>query len=99
MRSKTINTSALGLCYLSDFALVHRTLGIQSMVSIERAEHDKARFEANFPYSCVKMLWGDTSTELPKVDLSHRSIIWLDYDGLLSPSVLDDIRPCRVTRG
>jgi hypothetical protein len=38
------------------------------------------------------MFWGETASELPKIDLSLRSIIWLDYDGRLNKSILGDIR-------
>jgi len=82
----------LGSVYFSDFKLMHRALGITKMVSIERAEHDKRRFEDNIPFGCIEMKWGDTASELPKIDLSLRSIIWLDYDGRLSKSVLGDLR-------
>jgi hypothetical protein len=71
---------------------MHRTLNLTKMVSIEKATHDKLRFEANLPFSCIEMLWGDTASELPKVDFSQRSIVWLDYDGRLTKSVLADIR-------
>ena len=71
----------LGSVYFSDFMLMHRALGTTKMVSIEKAVHDKARFEANLPFGCIEMLWGDTASELPKVDFSLRSIVWLDYDG------------------
>ncbi|GGF33394.1 hypothetical protein GCM10011321_25710 [Youhaiella tibetensis] len=81
----------LGSVYFSDFMLVHRALGIHKLVSIERAVHDKNRFLGNIPFSSVEMLWGDTATELAKVDLSLRSIVWLDYDGRLSASMLNDI--------
>lgn len=82
----------LGSVYFTDFTLMHRALGMTKMVSIERAAHDKARFEANLPFGCIEMLWGDTASELPKVDFSLRSIVWLDYDGRLSKPVLADIR-------
>lgn len=82
----------LGSVYFSDFSLVHRTLGITKLVSIERAEHDKKRFEANVPFRCVELRWGDTATEIPKIDWSLRSIVWLDYDGRLDKSVLGDVR-------
>lgn len=86
----------LGSVYFSDFSLIHRTLGISTMISIEREEHDRDRFESNIPFGCVQMLWGDTASELPKVDLQHRSIVWLDYDGRLDRSVLGDV--AEVTR-
>lgn len=81
----------LGSVYFSDFSLIHRTLGISKMVSIERNAFDRDRFLDNIPFSCVEMLWGDTATELNKVDLSLRSIVWLDYDGRLSRPILSDI--------
>lgn len=82
----------LGSVYFSDFSLVHKALGISKLVSIEKAEHDKKRFEANIPFGCIEMLWGETSTQLPNIDLGLRTIAWLDYDGRLSRSVLGDIR-------
>ncbi|WP_156369013.1 O-methyltransferase [Methylobacterium sp. Leaf100] len=82
----------LGSVYFSDFRLFHRALGMTKMVSVEKAAHDRKRFEANIPYGCIEMSWGDTASELPKIDLGVRSIIWLDYDGRLSKSILGDIR-------
>lgn len=81
----------LGSVYFSDFTLIHRALGISKMISIENNEHDRERFEANIPFGCIEMLWGDTSARLPNVELGGRSIIWLDYDGRLSRPVLGDI--------
>lgn len=82
----------LGSVYFSDFVVVHRSLGISKLVSIERATHDRSRFEANKPFECVEMLWGETGSELPKVDFDLRSIVWLDYDGRLDRSMLGDVR-------
>lgn len=81
----------LGSVYFSDFALIHRALGVTKMVSIEREEDDRQRFEENIPFGCVEMLWGETSSQLPNVNLGHRSIIWLDYDGRLDRNVLGDV--------
>lgn len=81
----------LGSVYFSDFSLVHRTLGITNMVSIERNEYDKNRFIDNIPFRCIEMRWGDTATELSKIDFRLRSITWLDYDGRLSRAILNDI--------
>lgn len=81
----------LGSVYFSDFSLIHRALGISQMISIEREEHDRDRFQDNIPFCCVNMLWGDTSAQLPNVNLGHRSIIWLDFDGRLDRSVIGDI--------
>ena len=91
----------LGSVYFSDFALFHKALGIESMISIERQVNDKQRFLDNLPSAAIKMQWGDTKTELPNIDLSLRSIVWLDYDGRLDRDVLDDVRSIatRATSG
>ena len=82
----------LGSVYFSDFALYHRALGIKHMISIEQAEHDKLRFNANLPFANIEMRWGKTEARLPEIDLSNRSIVWLDYDSPLNRSILDDVR-------
>jgi hypothetical protein len=81
----------LGSVYFSDFSLVHRALGIGKLISIEKNEEDRARFEENIPYSAIEMLWGKTSSQLPKVRLDLRSIVWMHYDGRLDRSVLADV--------
>lgn len=81
----------LGSVYFSDFSLIHRALGISKMMSIEREEDDRQRFEDNIPFGCVEMLWGDTSAQLPNVNLGHRSLVWLDYDGRLDRDILGDL--------
>lgn len=75
-----------------DFALFHKILGINNMISIEKEEHDKKRFEFNKPYDCIDLQFGESNNILPGLDIEHNSLIWLDYDGKLSTAILDDIR-------
>lgn len=82
----------LGSVYFSDFSLFHRALGINKMISIEKAIHDKDRFMQNLPYANIEMKWGATAVVTPEIDWSIRSIVWFDYDGLLSKDILDDVR-------
>jgi hypothetical protein len=76
-----------------DFRMVHRSLGISDMTSIEDTndEFEQARFEHNKPYSCINLKFGKSSNILPQIDFSRRSIVWLDYDGLLSRSISNDL--------
>lgn len=81
-----------------DFRMVHKALGIKDLVSIEaidkEAEEDndeRTRFEKNKPYAGLTLHFGHASTILPTLDLSKRSIIWLDYDGALSRSMANDL--------
>lgn len=80
-----------GSTYFSDFALVHKTLGIIDMISIERDEHNGDRFEFNRPFNCIQIEFGDSKDILPKLPWGARTILWLDYDGKLDSDVLTDI--------
>lgn len=81
-----------GSVYFADFALFHRALGIDRMISIEKELHDRQRFLDNRPFANIDIRWGTAAEVLPGIDLTLRSIVWLDYDGRLSSSVLDDVR-------
>src|SRR5262249_36600381 len=80
-----------GSTYFSDFQLVHRTLGIQHMISIERDLHNAERFNFNCPYRCIQILFGESAQVLPTIPWNVRTILWLDNDGVLRPSVLSDV--------
>ncbi len=82
----------LGSVYFADFALFHKALGINRMFSIEGGGgDDRQRFLDNRPFANIDLLWGRTDTELSKIDFGLRTIAWLDYDGRLTRSVLDDV--------
>lgn len=74
----------------TDFKLFHKELHISDMYSIE-AGYNKDKLEFNKPYSCVKILHGQSSEMLASLDLSKPSIVWLDYDDVLSMKVFTDL--------
>jgi len=81
-----------GSPYFADFALFHRNLGINDLISIEKEESKKSRFEFNIPFSAIKMKYGLSTTVLPNLELGKRkNIIWLDYDDKLSDFMFADI--------
>ena len=82
----------LGSIFFADFRLVHRILGISRMFSIENQLNDSDRFEWNKPYSGINLLFGETEQRLSDIEFALPTIIWLDYDGPLSLSVISDIR-------
>lgn len=88
---KSYRYVGMGSIYFTDFKLLFRSLGISSMISIEQEEDDRDRFDWNKPYDQVQMLYGSTSVHLPALDWSHPSIVWLDYDGQIAGSKLDDL--------
>lgn len=81
----------LGSVWFADFLLFHRSLGVKSMLSIEKAEGSRERFEYNRPFH-IDLKFGQTSKWLPKIDLGGRAFIWLDYDDALRPEILRDVR-------
>jgi hypothetical protein len=80
-----------GSIYFSDFQVVHRALGIDDMVSIERDTAAKACFEFNKPFRSIDLKFGEAADILPALTWDRRSIVWLDYDGRLDTAVLSDI--------
>ncbi|MCW8130299.1 MAG: hypothetical protein KIS92_08125 [Planctomycetota bacterium] len=91
-RIETYRYVGLGSPYFSDFLLFHRLLGFKTMISIEKEKEDQARFEFNKPFKCVSMVYGNTKDKLPGLSWTQRTILWLDYDGVISLDVLADIR-------
>lgn len=84
-----------GSTYFSDFKLIHKTLGIHNMISLEKEDdlNRQKRFEFNKPFKCIQLRFGTSNDELPKLrNWDIRSILWLDYDGELDSSVLADIQ-------
>ena len=74
-----------------DFILFHKILGITDMISIEKNEEDRARFEFNNPFHCICIKYGESSDVLSSLDWDRKTVVWLDYDYPLIDSVLADI--------
>lgn len=82
----------MGSIFFSDFALMHKSLGIKDFINIEDKEKDRKRFEFNCPYKFIKLLFGKSNDILPnKINWSKKLILWLDYDYKLDESVFRDI--------
>lgn len=83
----------LGSVYFSDFSLFHNVCGFHDMVSIENVSDPtiRNRFDFNAPHGTIDLRFGTTNTELPKLDWTRASAVWLDFDGPLDRPVLTDI--------
>lgn len=91
-RVKSYRYIGMGSTFYSDFSLFHRNLGMAPMFSIQRHHGDESRFDFNVPLGCVKNRFGDSTQVLPEFKWKEvPTIVWLDYDELLSPYMLDDI--------
>ena len=81
-----------GSTFFSDIRLIHRRLGIENIISIEKEDDDKERFELNKPYDCVDMMYGESKEILPELDWNQPTILWLDYDDEINTYMFSDIR-------
>lgn len=75
----------------TDFKLFHKELNIDTMYSIEGGSYSDERILCNKPFSYISILKGMSTAMLPEIDFSSPSIIWLDYDDIMSMTVFDDI--------
>lgn len=87
----------LGSIWFTDFHMAHKTLRIRDMVSIEADEIGFLRATFNQPFNTIKVKNGHSGQILPVLlddpKLCNRPwFVWLDYDGALEESVVDDIR-------
>ena len=80
-----------GSYFFSDFVLVHRALGIDKMVSVEKDVEQQARFEANRPFRTIEMRFGHSNIVLPELPWNERTILWLDPTEKLNKELLADI--------
>ena len=75
-----------------DFELVHRELGIASMVSIEYDSANAARYRFNAPFADVDLRFDRASAVLPSLlDDPVLRVVWLDYEWPLNLEVLQDL--------
>ncbi|MBA7575235.1 hypothetical protein ES708_17056 [subsurface metagenome] len=80
-----------GSTTFTDFTLIHKTLAITDMISIEKRANYKARFEFNRPFQCIQMEYGSSNKVLPELAWDKRVVVWLDYEGHLTDSELRDV--------
>jgi hypothetical protein len=76
----------------TDFKLFHKELHISRMSSIEGGDLlSKERIEFNRPYSFIQIYKDFSTNVLAKINLSKKSIVWLDYDGVLDNYMFEDL--------
>lgn len=74
-----------------DFLLIHKYLGIANMISLE---HDPIMFQRavfNCPYRFIDVQEKTAVDFITGDPFSVSSILWLDYDGGISPRIVRDI--------
>lgn len=80
----------LGGLSFTDFKLFHKELHINDMCSIEGGLK-KQKVIFNSPYSFINLYHELTTDALTKIDLTKKSLVWLDYDGALDNYMFEDL--------
>lgn len=79
-----------------DFLLLHRFVGVRSMVSLEHDEEMFRRAEFNKPFQFIDVKQESVSDFLATDGYDKPSIVWLDFDGGVSQDMLADIETLGV---
>lgn len=80
-----------GSIWFADFTLMHRSLGIKDMISIEQVETARERIEDNKPFR-IPVDYRQSKYALLDLDWKRKQFLWLDYDDPLSVNILLDLR-------
>jgi putative O-methyltransferase len=82
----------MGSLFYVDYKMLHKYLGIKSMISFEKEEKKIKRFDFNKPYQFINLMPGISTDILPSLDWEKDYIIWLDYDMPISMDIINDIQ-------
>jgi hypothetical protein len=83
--------TGMGSIYFVDFSLMHRLLGINRMLSVEISPNVRKRVEFNKPFARVDTKIAPIGDVIPTLSKELQHILWLDYDGVIQKSHLQDI--------
>lgn len=79
-----------GLAF-TDFKLFHKELHIEELFSIEGGSFSLERVSFNSPYPFITIKQSNSSKALTEIDLTKKSLVWLDYEDALENFMFDDI--------
>jgi hypothetical protein len=81
----------MGAVRFYDFLLIHRYVGVDSMISLEHDDDLFVRAKFNVPYDFIEVRNQGTDAFLAADAFEAPTILWFDYDGGLSPQIVADL--------
>jgi hypothetical protein len=81
----------LGSMWFVDFVMMHKSIGISDLVTIEKEQSRARRVAFNVPFSCVQVRIGMSTSVIRELAWDKRTIAWLDYDDQLRSYMFDDL--------
>jgi len=84
----------MGSVYFVDFAMAHRLLGVEKLVSVELVDDIENRVRFNRPYSSIDVVMGSAGDKIPPLVRDTASVVWLDFDSRLERDQIETIGAC-----
>lgn len=81
----------LGGLSFTDFKLFHKELHINEMYSFEGGSFSMDKLNVNCPYSFINIIKESSTEALPKINLTKKTLVWLDYDDSLENFMFEDL--------
>lgn len=81
----------LGGLSFTDFKLFHKELHINEMYSFEGGSFSMDKLKVNCPYSFIDIIKESSTEALTKIDLTKKTLVWLDYDDSLENFMFQDL--------
>jgi len=76
-----------GSTHLEDFKMIHTTLGINKLISIEKDQKVYKRQLFNKPINCIELINCSSGEFIQEYEFDNNCIVWLDYE---SPKQLNE---------
>lgn len=80
----------MGSIQFYDYAIFHKFLAIHRMLSVEINALAERRIRFNKPFGLVDIHIGAIGDVIPGLSRDERHILWLDYDGTISSTLIAD---------
>jgi hypothetical protein len=83
--------TGFGSLYFVDFILLHKILGVSKLLNVEYSPKIKRRVAFNSPFALIRHEFKPISDVIPTLSRDLKHILWLDYDDIISRSVIEDV--------
>ncbi len=88
----TYRYAGFGAFFFVDFILFRMMLSIRDMISIEHDISHRKRVEFKRPFKDIHIAFEESSNYLAQISPDVPHILWLDYDGPIRESCIQDIQ-------
>ena len=81
----------MGSIFFIDFIMLHKLLGVKNMLSVERSQYTRVKFNRPFSDSVLRVEEGLVGDFIHELSPLKKHIVWLDYDTPLTSTIAADV--------